>query len=250
MSGPALSRDNAFLAYERYDRDRSVIELWVADIRRGVTERLAAAGPAMDVSWSPDGTQLAYSATVGATVTATRISVAQAGPPVSVLAGRRAIGWSADGTLIMLMNGTGVPAVGGPEIPVATGAAVPRPSPDMRWVAYSAFGSATSEVYVQPFGGGRAIRVSTSGGADPQWRGDGRELFFRAPGGAMMVVAVAPGPAFSAGRPDVLFRTPVDFASAGSSSYAVTQDGSRFLIALPTGESTPLTAKYNWWLTP
>jgi Tol biopolymer transport system component len=250
QSGPALSKDGAFLAYERYNRDRSLLELWVADLQRGVTERLTAAGPAMDVSWSPDGMQLAYSSNTGAALTAMRISIAQGGAPEKLMAGRRAVGWSADGALIMLMNGTGVPAAGGPEVPVATGAVVPRPSPDMRWVAYAVSGSGTSEVYVQPFGGGRTIRVSTSGGADPQWRADGRELFFRAPGGVMMVVPVAPGPAFSPGRPELLFRTPVDFATAATRSYAVTQDGSRFVIALPTVESTPLTAKYNWWLTP
>jgi Tol biopolymer transport system component len=55
----------------------------------------------------------------------------------------------------------------------------PQFSPDVRWFAYASSESSRNEIYVQPFPamGGR-WRVSTSGGRQPLWRADGKELFF------------------------------------------------------------------------
>ena len=55
-------------------------------------------------------------------------------------------------------------------------------SPDGRFLAYHSNESGRSEVYVQEFPEARSKwQVSPDGGRDPFWRGDGRELYYRAP---------------------------------------------------------------------
>ena len=52
-------------------------------------------------------------------------------------------------------------------------------SPDGRWMAYDSPESGELQVYVQsvPPSGGK-WQVSATGGAFPQWRGDGQELYY------------------------------------------------------------------------
>jgi Tol biopolymer transport system component len=62
-----------------------------------------------------------------------------------------------------------------------------RLSPDGRWLAYVSDESARNEIYVIPFSpesaaAGKPVpgkwQISTAGGVQPQWRGDGRELLY------------------------------------------------------------------------
>lgn len=84
-----------------------------------------------------------------------------------------------------------------------------RISPDGRWVAYSSDESGKSEVYVQSFpktGGGKC-QISTRGGDQPFWRGDGRELFFISHDQKLMSVEIKVEPKLEPGIPKVLFQT-------------------------------------------
>ena len=104
-----------------------------------------------------------------------------------------------------------------------------RFSPDGHWVAYTSTDSGRPEVYVSPYPGpGERITISSSGGLDPVWSRNGRELFYlsvegRTAGDKMMVVDVQTGPAFHAERPRVLFQ------KADVIGYDVAPDG-RFLM--------------------
>jgi Tol biopolymer transport system component len=52
-------------------------------------------------------------------------------------------------------------------------------SPDGRWMAYVSNDTGASDVYVQPFPGpGEKCRVSPSGGTNPAWSRNGRQLYF------------------------------------------------------------------------
>ena len=67
--------------------------------------------------------------------------------------------------------------------------------------------SGKAEIYVRPFpevDTGK-WQVSTSGGWNPLWSPDGRELFYRN-GDSVMAVAVQTEPTFKAGKPKLLFR--------------------------------------------
>jgi len=79
--------------------------------------------------------------------------------------------------------------------------------------------------------------VSTAGGTEPLWVRDGRELFYRAPTGAVMRVSVAPGATWTASMPTRLFEATSYALGASdgrgafvSRSYDVSPDGRRFLM--------------------
>jgi len=134
-----------------------------------------------------------------------------------------------------------------------------RFSPDGRWIAYQSNASGRHEVYVQPFregsGAGSAgiWQVSTNGGIDPQWRRDGKELFYMAPDRTLMAVDVKAGATFETGSPRPLFVVRAVASSIVSSMstpsyYAATADGQRFLVNTPVEEAAavPMQVMLNW----
>jgi hypothetical protein len=123
-------------------------------------------------------------------------------------------------------------------------------SPDSRWVAYDSNESGRQEVYVRPFSPGAALagarwQVSGSGGSNPKWRRDGKELFFLAPDRTMMVAAVQSAAALQLGPPRPLFSI---HGLDPRNGFAVTPDGQRFLIPMPSNDesSRPATVVINW----
>ena len=121
----------------------------------------------------------------------------------------------------------------------------PHVSRDGRWLAYSGFYTGQWEVYVQPFlRPGSRVRVSTNGGSQPRWRGDGGELFYLALDGTMMSVRTT-DPA-SPGAPRQLFQLRLVFDPVFD-QYDVTADGQRFLVIIPEGlQTSRLTVLTNW----
>jgi serine/threonine-protein kinase len=123
-------------------------------------------------------------------------------------------------------------------------------SPNGNWIAYRSNESGRGEVYVAPFPGpGEKWRISTEGGLEPLWSGDGRELFYRS-GDKMMVTPIQTEPSFRAGTPQVLFEAPRMYRSGLWRSYDVTPDGKRFLmIQNPEGTQESLQIVYipNWF---
>lgn len=59
--------------------------------------------------------------------------------------------------------------------------AMPRVSPDGRWLAYASTETGQGEIWVEPFPptGGRRTKVSISGGEEPVWSPKGDRLFYR-----------------------------------------------------------------------
>jgi len=105
----------------------------------------------------------------------------------------------------------------------------PKFSPDGHWLAYESNESGRSEVYVQPYPGpGAKWQISTEGGTEPAWNPAGGELFYRM-GARMMDVLVTLQPAFSAGKPVVLFEGPW-LSGTAMPNYDVSPDGKRFLM--------------------
>ena len=103
----------------------------------------------------------------------------------------------------------------------------------MRWVAYTSDESGAPEVYVRRFPeGDNAWRVSTQGGAQPQWRQDGKELFYLAPDGKLMAADVtATASSLTTGSPIPLFHTGIHGLFLDRRNhFVVTRDGQRFLV--------------------
>jgi len=124
-------------------------------------------------------------------------------------------------------------------------------SPDGEWVAYETNESGSRfEVVVQRFPRTDGKwQVSTSGGSQPRWSADGRELYFIAPDGKLMATPVSASSAtFTSGTPVPLFPAKVaPFGGASKQQYAVSRDG-RFLIdqAVEAGAGSPITLILNW----
>jgi hypothetical protein len=101
-------------------------------------------------------------------------------------------------------------------------------SPDGKWLAFTSDESGRSEIYVQSFpdADGRWM-LSTDGGIQPVWGGDGTELYFVGADEVIMSVDVSTATSFSFGTPKPLFATNTK-ASTGA-RFVVSQDGQRFL---------------------
>jgi Tol biopolymer transport system component len=101
-----------------------------------------------------------------------------------------------------------------------------------RWLAYASDETGRYEIYVRTFPDGtHKWQVSNAGGVLPQWRRDGRKLFYIAPDGALTAVAVDLKAA-DFGSPETLFDTGLrlNTYSMWMNQYAVASDGQRFLL--------------------
>jgi eukaryotic-like serine/threonine-protein kinase len=106
-------------------------------------------------------------------------------------------------------------------------------SPDGQLIAYGENRAGKWEVFVASFPSFQYIKqVSPAGGAQPRWRGDGRELFFIDYEGKMMSATVERGSPTKIGVPRKLFNTGL-VPDGTVNQYAVTQDGLKFLVLEP-----------------
>ena len=124
-----------------------------------------------------------------------------------------------------------------------------RHSPDGRFIAYVANESGRNEVFVQSYPGpGRTWQISTGGGTDPQWRPDGKELYYRGLDQKLMAVEIRGGDALEPGLPQMLFQARVS-TGASSTKYLPDRTGQKFLFVAPLGREsmTPTTVVLNWF---
>jgi eukaryotic-like serine/threonine-protein kinase len=120
-------------------------------------------------------------------------------------------------------------------------------SPDGQLIAYGENRTGTWEVFVASFPSFNDItQVSLAGGAQPRWRGDGRELFFINPQGKMMSATVERGSPPKIGTPRTLFDTKLS-PEPNINQYAVTEDGLKFLVLEPRkGSLESYSVVLNW----
>jgi hypothetical protein len=115
------------------------------------------------------------------------------------------------------------------------------------WLAYVSDELGTTQVYIAPFPGpGGKWQVSKSGGTEPRWRADGKELYFVSADSKLTAVEVTARDAtVEIGIAQALFETRM-FLSPGT-HYDVTRDGKRFLIDVAgEGSSVPIVLMVNW----
>ena len=124
-----------------------------------------------------------------------------------------------------------------------------RFSPDGRWVAVQSTESGRPQIYVQsyPVPSSR-WQISTTGGVDPEWRADGRELFYRSLSDTLMVTPITPGETFEWGTPQPLFATGAVMAQLAIRQWTPSADGQRFYIVreLSVGRPAPISVVVDW----
>jgi serine/threonine-protein kinase len=126
-------------------------------------------------------------------------------------------------------------------------------SPDGRWIVTESVDSGVSGIYIERFPElGDRHRVSgESGGRNPVWSPNGRELFYRShKDGAMMAVAIQTAPTLSIGIPIVLFAHKDDLIQ-NSRAWDVSPNGRFLLLKRDTSAagntSRELVLVQNWF---
>jgi len=106
-------------------------------------------------------------------------------------------------------------------------------------------------VFVQSFPERRGrTQISTGGGAQIRWSGDGKEIFYVAPDGKMMAALIA----FGGASPEVKLPVPLfqTHLATGTNvlgfkpQYAVSRDGRFLLNTAIESASAPIVVSVNW----
>jgi serine/threonine protein kinase/Tol biopolymer transport system component len=117
----------------------------------------------------------------------------------------------------------------------------PSLSPDERWLTYVSDRTGRLEVWVKPYPDGVPVRVSRSGGAEPVWSRDGREIFYRQNDSLLTVALDTSGPTLSFKGAVELFKEPSylknDDGQLAMRTYDVAPDG-RFLMIQRAGDTS------------
>jgi Tol biopolymer transport system component len=271
LAHPDLSPDGRRVAVTL--DSQSNIDIWIMDLVGGGSTRFTDDGEVDAVSvWSPDSTEIAFSSrrTGSPPNLYLKRSNGPRGSERRLPGGAFAVpqDWSSDGrfllyTLVDPKTGADLWALDMTGNQRTARAVVNTPyeerngqfSPDGHWLAYQTNESGRPEIVAVPFPDPtETLRVSTSGGTQPRWHRDGKELYFVAPDGELMAAPItfknqANGSRMEVGVPVPLFRTRIMVSGAAANlkaQYAVSRDG-RFLISQPAeSATTPITLLLNW----
>jgi len=119
-----------------------------------------------------------------------------------------------------------------------------RFSPDGRFVAYTAIQATGTQVFIRSFPDPAVkLQVSIDGGSRPQWRPDGKELFYIGADSELMAVEMTPGPQPRLGTPSPLFRTGL---YSNLLTFDVYRDGRRFAMPAFERGDQAVTVILNW----
>jgi Tol biopolymer transport system component len=261
---PTLSPDGGMLAVEKGDPVRGTNDLWIVNLARGAFSRLTTAPGFEDVAtWSPDG-RIAFASDQGQG-SSPKILVKNAsgtGAEDVVVEGRSfPMDWSRDGrSLLFTTDGgatrmdvwlhdtdrkTSTPLLASPFNELR-----PKFSPDGKWIAYVSDESGDTQVYVRSFPSGAVkIQISNAGGNQPEWRRDGKELFYLAPDSTLVAVELHSGAGgLVVGASQPLFQTNAEDARVIRNHYTASSDGQRFLVMSPLvpPNISRLVAVVNW----
>ena len=251
------------------DDENTLEDLWVVDLERATYLRLTAThGSSVDSIWAPDGRRVAFRSNRSGVYDLYGKDGSGTGDEELVVKSphyKVSTDWSPDGRFLVYheidpktKHDIWVAPLDGDRKPfpfVKTefvelgGKLSPVPDSDGHlWMAYNSNETGQYEIYIRPFlpgapGGpaGARVRVSTGGGVAPQWRKDGRELFYignQDGKRSMMAVDVKLGKSTVAGGPRALFEL-----VPGAINWAPMADGRRFLFIEPAGE--PALPKIN-----
>jgi serine/threonine protein kinase len=232
-------------------------DIWLMETARDTRQRFTS-DPAreFDPIWSPDGSRIVFGSARKGVLDLYEKSVSGGAEAVvwESPETKNVYDWSSDGRWLVFATNNQNTArdlwalpLTGERKPIAI-AITPseernaRFSPDGRWIVYESNESGRFEIYIQPFPGpGGRSQISTGGGTRPQWRRDGKELFYLGLDNRLM--AASPGLNGPRVEPGVSVAI---FSLSPGAEYAASPDGQRFLINEITKNASPITVLLNW----
>ena len=262
---PALSPDGKRLAVA-LGTAQGTSDIWIVDLLRNTKTRLTFGSSNQLIPvWSPDGKTVFYMSNTKGQFHIYSKAADGSGAEQTVLESNDAAegpqSFSPDQRYLVFRRVSNDRKTGGdiwalplfgdrkpfPVVQTEFNNANPVVSPDGKWLAYNNDASGgRNEVYITAFpGAGAKWQVSSGGGYVPNWRRDGKELFFLDLSDNLVAVDVNTlGNSPQLGTPHVLFQT----ATLHNGPYVVTADGKRFLVnSEDVKEATqPLTLVENW----
>jgi Tol biopolymer transport system component len=215
--------------------------------------------------WSADGRRVAYASRHKKALDIFQRNVSGLGSEETLFeddADKYPLGFTSDGRFLLYFVPTGT-ATGHVWLLPMSGDRMPRPfnhtkasevpaevSPDGRWMAYVSDETGRREVYVTAFPEATGKwQISTTGGENPRWRKDGKEMFFTSGDRFVAVDVNMTGEQFDSAALRPLFGVRVPAPALGTrSTYAVSRDGQRFLFNIwdPKAAFAPITVVVNW----
>jgi Tol biopolymer transport system component len=264
MPGPIkslrLSPDGRRLAADVVDLRTGISDIWIQDVERRVPRRFTyQENDEVNPIWSAEGARVIFRSDSHGPPDIHEKAVEGSGGEAVVFASsgvQHPLDISADNQRLIYLEEDRITRADLWMLPLS-GERKPAPllrtpfeerdavfSPDGRWIAFESDESGAPEVYVMPINAvGSRRRVSLAGGQTPRWRRDGRELFYMAPNGAVMSVAVTSGAELGLAPARLLFVA----ERAISDIYDVSPDGERFLVnTVVERDTAPITVILNW----
>lgn len=241
-------------------------DLWVVDVERDAWSRLTfLPGVAQRAVWAPDGETIVFNGGTNYSLYRRDSSGAGTEEMIWEADGQKfPTDWSSDGILyyefsretkrdlrILPVGPDGRPKDGAKpwsflntRFNERDGRFMPGLHP--KWVAYTSDESGMHEIYIQSFPEPRGkSQISSGGGMFPDWRPDGKELYYVSPAGRLMAVRLTiSGDTITPSAPREL--TQLHSGSLAYKQYAVAPDGSGFLVPSLPGGSRPLEVVVNW----
>ncbi|MGH9937755.1 MAG: hypothetical protein ACREAM_16030, partial [Blastocatellia bacterium] len=267
-SGPTFSPGEDRLAVAMADPKTKTRDLWTMQPLLGASSRLTFdPGDDFNPRWTPDGKWIIFTSTRRGPRNIYRKLADGTGAVEQLLESNESLhveDISPDGRFLLFnfYLGKAAPDLGvlslngerrrAPFLSAKHREVEARFSPNGRWVAYCSWETGEPRIFVRSFppdGGdsGGKWQVSNKDGNQPQWRADGKELFYLEGNTLMAVEVNTDGASFSAGAPKPLFSMNIE-AEMRRNRYIATKDGQRFLGVLraATAIETTISVQINW----
>ena len=262
-ANPDLSPDEQRVAVSDEDGPSGQSDVWVIDLKTRLPSKLTFGEISEGMPlWSPDGSRVVYRSGRSLVMKASNGIGPEERLADNLTNFDNPLGWSPDGRMLIhffnsvssadlwLMRLDGdrqrlpLPRIG------SRWGVQAQISPDGRWLAYASNESGRYDVYVRPFpsGDGKWL-ITPSGGSEPSWRRDGKELYYLAVDGSLMAVTVTTTPTFQGTTPTRLFQTTMSTlvnTSFTRNQYVASSDGQRFLVNQPIGHPSSIVVVVDW----
>jgi serine/threonine-protein kinase len=228
-------------------------DVWQIDLAGGAMSRVTFDRDGHDAVWEPDGRFVTYASAIrsGGALSFYRTRPGRAGEVDSLFSSPAASytgTWLPDrsglltagnslapgsrGDIAIIRNGGRGPVE--PVVATRFDESYPAISADGKWIAYTSDQSGATEVYARPLvGDGDQLRVSLTGGVEPLWSPNGRELFYRAPtanGVELVAASLRLEPQLAVIGRQSLFDVSDIVASSPHTNYDISPDGRTFAM--------------------